>query len=232
MLFKRKEKAVSVLMPGNAGPVTAYDHAKREFFEIIGTSQASAARWFIVAVVLGVGLIMVGLDLWRLLPLKTVVPMIVHVQSDGAVTNGGVVAATNFTPDRNMKSYFLRHWAEQALTIDQYTSQKDLKAAQALCRGAAVGEFQQMMKDDNPFGKLALNPQYTRVVHVKSVDPGVNNIGFIFLTTVASNGTGDPETKQYRITVHYAISPPKSEEDIASNPVGLFITHFARVEDL
>lgn len=231
MLFNRKEKPVDVLMAGNAGPVTAYDKAKREFFEIIGTSQANSARWFIIAVVMGFGLVVMAADFYRLLPLKTIVPWMVQPQADGAVANGGAVATVQFTPNRNMRSYFLRHWAEKALTIDQYTSQKDLKAAQALCRGAAVGEFAQMMRDDNPFGKLALNAQYTRVVHVKSVDPGENGVGFIFLTTVAGGGTGDPDTKQYRITVHYAISPPKSEEEIASNPVGLYITHFARVED-
>ncbi|MDO5948033.1 VirB8/TrbF family protein, partial [Burkholderia cepacia] len=43
--------------------------------------------------------------------------------------------------------------------------------------------------------------------------------------------TIDHHRRNPQITVHYAISPPKSEEEIASNPVGLYITHFARVED-
>lgn len=83
MLFKKKEKDVSVLMAGNAGPITAYDRAKREFFEIIGSSQANSARWFIVAMVMGIGMILVSLNHYRLMPLKTIVPYIVHEQSDG-----------------------------------------------------------------------------------------------------------------------------------------------------
>ncbi|MGR5550881.1 hypothetical protein, partial [Vibrio sp. DNB22_12_1] len=91
----------------------------------------------------------------------------------------------------------LRNWAEQALTIDQFTTSKGLKAAQSFCRGTALTELDKQVVDDDVWGKLARNPQYTRVVHVKSVDPGENNIGFIFLNTVTNSGDGVLVTKQY-----------------------------------
>ena len=74
-----------------------------------------------------------------------------------------------------------------------------------------------------------------REAHVTAVDTASQNgTAFVYVTTtelVGSVVTGTEKTKRYRVTLNYKFSPATQEQDLLSNPLGLFVTYFSDVED-
>lgn len=216
---------------GNA-PLTAFQEAENRFFEIYGSSKVESSRWFVAFLAALSVIAMLGLALYNLTPLKTVVPYMVKVDSEvGAVAQ--VASAANFKPDASVKSYFLSQWVEQVMTLDPYQTQKNIKKAYSVTRDKANAEFTELLNTDKPIERLVGDQALTRVVKVNSVNPGSSDgIAFVRITTEERSGPGAVKTKRYVFTIHYAIVPPQTEEEIRINPIGMFITHFVRSEEV
>lgn len=227
------EKATGNLIAdmGNA-PLTAFDEAQNRFFEIYGSSKVESSRWFVAFIVaMGVAALL-GIALYNVYPLKTVVPYMVKVDSQtGAVAQ--VVTAANFKPDAAVRSYFLSQWVEQIMTLDPYQTQKNVKKAFSVTRDKAVTEFTELLRTDKPIERLVGDPSLTRVVKINSINPGSSDgIAFVRVTTEERSGTGASTAKRYVFTIHYATVPPQTEADIRINPIGMFITHFVRSDEV
>lgn len=216
---------------GNA-PLTAFDEAQNRFFEIYGSSKVESSRWFVAFVVaMGVAAVL-GIALYNVYPLKTVVPYMVKVDGQsGAVAQ--VVTASEFKPDAAVKSYFLSQWVEQVMTLDPYQTQKSIKKAYSVTRDKANSEFTELLSIDKPIERLVGDPSLTRVVKINSINPGLSDgIAFVRITTEERSGPGAVKTKRYVFTIHYAIVPPQNEGEIRINPIGMFITHFVRSDEV
>lgn len=216
---------------GNA-PLTAFDEAQNRFFEIYGSAKVESSRWFVAFIVAMAVAAMLGIALYNVMPLKTVVPYMVKVDSQtGAVAQ--VVTAANFKPDAAVRTYFLSQWVEQVMTLDPYQTQKNVKKAFSVTRDKAVTEFTELLSTDKPIERLVGDPSLTRVVKVNSINPGTSDgIAFVRITTEERSGPGALKTKRYVFTIHYALVPPQTEEDLRINPIGMFITHFVRSDEV
>jgi type IV secretory pathway TrbF-like protein len=233
--FGKKDNALSgdaaIRTMGNA-PQTAYQKAEGKFYEIYGSSKVESSRWFVFSMVLLVVVIALALSIAKTMPLKTVVPYIVQVDKvNGAAAHP--VSAVNFSPDTNVKSYFLSQWVYKLLTIDPFLTRDNIKAAYLLTRDKASKEYTEYLNEDKPIERLVKDPSLTRTVRINSLNPGAEqNIAIIRVTTEERSGTSAVKVKRYMLTIHYAIVPPTTEEEIRVNPVGIYITHFVINEEI
>jgi len=202
----------------------------RLFAELFGDPQANAARWFVASLLLGVIVALQALAIWRMLPLKRVVPYAVQHTVDGAVVK--VVEAAAYQPSAGMLKSELARWVERLMVIDPYLTRENLRLSVRPLRGKAVSQHKAFVDAEAPFKRLLATPGLVRTARTHGVDVSQDGIAFVFVTTVERAGQGDPVTRKWRFAVHYVLAAPDTEEDVLANPAGLHITHFDRVQDL
>lgn len=213
-------------------PVTAFDKARKEWFERYGSAVVGSNRMFFVSVVLSIACVSMGLVILNMMPLKTVTPYIVKVNGDGMVTATPVQMAS-YQPGEAEKKYFLSEWATKLLILDRFLTNKNLLEAYDKVRDKAMNEFADYVAKNKPAEALKLDSLLTRGVKIRSVSFIGDGAALVRVVTETRAGTGQAYTvKNLILTVHYSIVPPKTEEEIFNNPIGLFITHFDLSEDL
>lgn len=212
-------------------PDSAFDKARAAWFEAYGSSIVEKSRWFTIAVAEMVCIVALVIAIATMMPLKTVVPYVIKVSSEGNVTAtaAGVQA---YKPEEREIRYFLSQWVTKLYTLDHsLTEQHYLPEAYALTRDKAIDEFTSWIDQNKPLVVLQSNPTLTQSVIVKSisfVQEGVALVRFRF----ESRTTEKVIITDRLLTIHYAVIPPKTEKEIYENPIGLFITHFAVSEDI
>ncbi|MFC3110191.1 VirB8/TrbF family protein [Undibacterium arcticum] len=227
----KKDSFAAISDMGNA-PLTAFAKAEIRFHEIYGSSKVEASRWFVFAVGSLVVIFMMAVAFYHFLPLKTAVPYMVTLNREtGAVAQ--TVEASKFQPDESVKSYFLSKWIEKMRTIDPYQTQKNIKEAYALTRDKAVQEFTEYLNEEKPIERLVKDSTLTRTVKFISINPGVEqNIAFIRVAEEERTGANKVTTNRYMFTIHYAMTPPKDGEELRKNPIGIYVTHFVKSEEI
>lgn len=230
--FKKNSKSSDQFAEkvGNA-PITAYHRAEKRYFEAHGSPKVEASRWFLLSVILLIVLILQGIGIYQMLPLKTVVPYMVNLSRDKGVA-AEVVEAKNFKPDENVKIFTLTKFVENMRTIDPYLTQENLRNAYQVCRDKAVTEFKQFLDAEKPVQRLMADKSLLRTLKFITVNPGTqDNIAFVRVKETERTGARE-SSKTYMFTIHYEIIPPTTFEMIQKNPAGIFVTHFDKREEV
>ncbi len=209
--------AEKTLTPENFSAIAAKDKAAR------------ARSRLLVGGLLALALLE-GFALWQLIPLKERVPYFVEVER----ATGRVVAseqvARSFSPDEANRRYFLKEWAQSLLTIDPVRSKSDLlPRARAMVRSKAVEQFDAWIERDQTLKRLVERPDLSRAAEVVSISfvPGAENVAMIRLVLTTRSKYDSAVQDGKVLTVHYALVPPQTDEEILRNPIGLVITDFA-----
>jgi len=229
--FKKDAKPQSITDIGNV-PQTAYDRAKAEWAERMGESTVNQGRLFVLAIGSIVGMVALAVALAGLAPLKSVVPYSIQVDKITGETRAVGITATTFNPDEKQKRFFLAKWVKQMLTLDAFTTERDLSDAYAIVRGKAIDEFREYLAATQPISKLRIDTTLTRSVQPSTIQFIGENIAMIRVVTQTRSANSVEPNKRYAILVHFAIEPPKSEAEILRNPIGMFVTHFTISEEL
>ncbi len=154
--------------PPDGTPPIVNPRVVQAWFEVQGAALVERNRWFLVSLVLGVGLFLSGIALVLLLPLKTVVPFVLDRSENGSVA----VSSTHvqvYHPAESEKRYFLARWVRQLLTLDPHLTPTYLADAYQLTRGKATVEFTDWVQRNQPMAELRKDPTLTRTVAVSSV---------------------------------------------------------------
>jgi len=205
------------------------DPGVRLFAEMFGDPVVNNARLFVAMLVLGLVALAEACALWRLVPLRTVVPYLVQASAEGVVSR--VVEARAYRPDANLVKAGLAAWVDQLLVLDAYRTRENLRRSTALLRGKAVAEHRAWIEAERPFERLLATPDLTRESLVGSVDVSTPGIAFVFVTTTERIASREPLVRRWRFTVHYTLVAPGDEREILANPLGLAISHFERAQD-
>jgi type IV secretory pathway component VirB8 len=189
-------------------------------------------RWFLISLILGLGLLVSGVTLFGLFPLKRVVPFILNRTENGAMG----IATTQvhpYQPDEAIKRYFLAQWVRQLLTLDPHLSSTNLASAYRLTRSKATVEFTDWVQRHQPLAELRKDPTLTRTVSISSISMIDEGAALVRVTTEERN-VGNPMAlrKKFVLTLHFAVVAPQQETDVLENPAGLLITHFLVNSDL
>lgn len=216
----------------NNAPVTAFEQSRKKWFELYGSAVVGSNRMFLVSVALSVTCVALCLTIMSMMPLKTVVPYIVKVNGDGMVTTTPV-EMVSYQPGEAEKKYFLSEWASKLLTLDRFLTQKNLLSAYERVREKATNEFADYVATQKPIEALKLDSLLTRGVKIRSVAFIGDGAALVRVVTETRAGKGQTYSRKNMIlTVHYTLVPPKTEQEIFDNPIGMYITHFDLSEDL
>lgn len=213
-------------------PATAFEKARLTWYEQYGSAVVGSNRMFLLAVIMVVAVALLCITIMMMMPLKTVQPYLVKVNADGMAVATPVELAT-YRPGDAEKKYFLSDWAIKLLTLDRFLTNKNLLDAYDRVRDKAIPEFAEYVETNKPAEALRLDPNLTRVVKIRSVAFISDGAALVRAALETRSGKGNTFTrKNVILTIHYSLVPPKTEQDIFKNPIGLYITHFALSEDL
>lgn len=167
--------------------------------------------------------------IYSLFPLKETKPFIIEVAKDGAAYVPQQAEAVEYKPRQDTISFFLRRWVEDAFTINQYSTVQTLDPrARLFLRGTnAIGAYNDFLREDGKFEKMAKDPALVRDVEVLTITPiaGTAN-GMIVDAKLITRADGEAREERRLVTVYYEIFSPENRKDIEANPIGIFVTDF------
>lgn len=209
--------------------------AMRGWFEANGGILVASTRLFVALVIVGVVAVCEGIALYAMAPLKTTVPYIVKVNTDGGVSVEEA-AARKYVPQRPEIEYALSKWVRNMLTIDPYLTsnpqRNNVSEAYSMTRDKATEEFLAWFKDSKPIEAITKDPTMTRVVNIRNLLHIQDGAVIARISTETRSMNSKPVTENQMVTIHYSILPPKTQKEILENPLGLVITHFEISKDL
>jgi len=212
--------------------VNAFEKARREWYEKYGSSIVGSNRMFIVAMAMCLTCVVMCFTILRMMPLKTVTPYIVKVNGDGMVA-ANPIEMVSYQPGEAEKKYFLSEWVSKLLVLDKFLTNKNLLEAYDRVRDKAMNEFAEYVSTNKPAEALKLDPLLTRGVKIRSVAFIGDGAALVRVVTETRTGSGQSYTRKNLIlTMHFTLVPPKTEQEIFNNPIGLYVTHFDLSEDL
>ena len=152
------------------------------------------------------------------------VPWIVEVSRDQGVV-AKPVRVENIRPSESVIKAELGRWAVKVFTIDAQRSNLMFRDANLWTKGLGTAQFTEFRVKQNVVERMTKDSSLQRTVEIKSVDASQSGVAFVFLKTQEAQGTNaNAAATSYRLTLKYEIVPPKSEEEIQTNPLGIYIT--------
>lgn len=213
------------------GPLdTPYRRARQEWDSRMGSALVHARNWRLAtfASLATVALAIVGLVLLGMKP--RAVPHIIEVDHLGAaVYRGPVTGSSDFTPSEASIRYELRRFLEDARTVssdllvlrrnwlDVYT----LVTARA---GNTLSAYVQAPEHD-PVRRSQDERVGIEILSALRISPESWQVDWRE-TSFDKNGNPSGSPAVWRAVFHLVTRPPTTEEDMAKNPLGLFVDEF------
>lgn len=161
-----------------------------------------------------------------MLPLKTVQTAIIHEQQSGALT-ADFHAVDSYDPDEAAISYFLSEWVDNIQDINASVIDQRLASAGNLVVGDAVDQLRELIKQENPLGRLRQYPQLRRTYKRLSFNKINADTAVLRYSLTERQGPGQPPTTTVHVmTLTYTRVPPHTVEQVQTNPAGLYVTSF------
>ena len=211
-------------------PVTPYQKAAQVWDERIGTARAQAHNWRLVAVFcLGISLVLaVGL-VW-INNTGAAVPFVVEVERDGKVRAVGPVADT-YKPNDAQIAYALSRFIEsvRSLSIDPVVVRQNWLRAYDFVSDRAAVTLNEYARENDPFanvGRLTVAVEVTSVVRASD-----SSFQMRWTERTFENGA-TRDTKRWTAVLSIVITPPRTPELIAKNPLGIYVHAFNWTQDL
>lgn len=213
-------------------PPVANPRVIQAWFEVQGAATVERNRWFLISLILGLGLLISATTLLGLFPLKRVVPFILNRTENGAIAMA-TLQVHPYQPDEAVKRYFLAQWVRQLLTLDPHQSSANLASAYRLTRSKATVEFTDWVQRHQPLAILRKDPSLTRTVSISSISMIDDGAALVRVTTEQRNA-GNPMALREKLvlTLHFSVVAPQQEADVLDNPAGILVTHFLVNSDL
>ena len=202
-------------------PATPYQAAAQAWDARIGSARQQASHWRLMAFgCLGLALLMAGGILWQA-GLSRITPYVVEVDSVGQVKAIGEAA----TPYRPTDAQIAHHLARfitnvRAIPIDPVVvRQQWLEAYQyATDRGAlALNDY---ARANDPFARVGQVSSAVEITSVVRASDTSFQVRWIERTYV--NGSLSA-TERWTAIVSIVVQPPRTEERLRKNPLGIFV---------
>lgn len=204
-------------------PAGLFADPVNKFAEIYGTAMVGHSRMFVVAVCMSLVAIVAVVGALTIANRSTAVPFYVQVNDDGGVKNVPV-KMESIRPNQAVIKAELAKFIIKVFTIDPALTPGYFKAANVMTSGLATTQFTEFRVEQNINTRMAKETELTRTASVTSVDISQPGVAFVFLVTNEAQGASkSPSVAKWRVTLKYELQPPKSEEEILINPLGLFV---------
>lgn len=221
---RKKEEAPTSLAQQADAPEGLFKDPAHEFSEIYGSALVGQNRMFVVAGLFGLVAITAVIGMFLIAANNTAVLWTVEVTNEAGIVKRPV-KIENIRPNQAVVKAELAKFIVNIFVIDKALTPRNFKDANVMTSGLGTTKFSNFRISENIAARLVKEPDMTRLVKVASVDLSQAGIAFVFLTTEETRGalTGIAPAK-WRVTLKYEMTPPKTEDEILINPLGLFIT--------
>jgi type IV secretion system protein VirB5 len=210
-------------------PVTPYQKAAQAWDERIGSARVQAHNWRLMALgSLLLSIFLAGLLLW-LGPSDSTTPYIVEVDPHGGARAVGP-AAEVYKPSDAQIAFHLGRFVEsvRALSIDPVVVRQNwLKAYDFVTDRAAV-TLNDYARDNDPFSKVG---HQTVAVEVTSVVRASDSSFQVRWLERVYDGGALKDTRRLTGLFSIIITPPKTEDTVRKNPLGIYVNGFNWSED-
>lgn len=204
---------------------TPYARARQEWDARMGAAVLSARAWRTMALgalaiiaVLCVSLAVVALQ-------KRTFVHVVEVSPEGQVLSVRAMRDA-WTPSEAQIAYHLARFVRlvRALPTDGVVLRENWLEAYRLLTPAAAAQLSERARRDDPFLSLG---RVGRTVHVRSIIARSPTTWEVSWTERATNATGSADGESFSGVFTVATRAPRNADELASNPIGLFITDFS-----
>lgn len=212
-------------------PAGIHDDAAGRFAELYGGARVHSWRMFLVAIVslLLCGAAVVGVVITS--QSNIAMPWIVEVNKEVGVVSRPV-RVENISPSGAVIKAELARWVTKVFTIDSIQTPQLMREANAMTRGLGTSQFSEFRMQQNILKRMTEDPSLQRKVSISSIDVSQTGIAFVFLSTQEAKGTiASAGTNTWRVTLRYELIPPRTEQEILVNPLGIYITSMNVTEE-
>ena len=209
-------------------PDTPYRRARQEWDARMGAAVLSARAWRLTA--------MAGLALAAALALalaivalqKRTFVHVVEVSPEGQVLS--VRAAGDWSPTETQQAYFIGRFVRlvRSLPTDGVVLRENWLDAYKFLTPQAAARLSEITREDDPFLRLG---QVARTVHVRSIVMRSANTWQVSWSEQSAGSVGEPPRSLYTGLFTIEMTPPRTADQVASNPLGIFITDFSWSRD-
>lgn len=220
-------------------PDAAFAMAREEFYASVGRPAVAQARLFIGLMAAMLIVIIQGLVIYRLLPLKTTEAYVLAVDSSKGTVGpaaGEVRRASDYTPERPVLERELLQFVERlyAMNADYPKIVQDGQvAAYSYTRSRAAEEFKAFIDVEQPYQRQKATPGLIRKVEKKTISFQEDGklVLIRYRTLERSVERPTPISRDWLMTLQFLRDQPTIQEILDVNPLGIFVTHFEIVEE-
>ena len=204
--------------------------ARQEWDLRLGSSVSQAKNWRFAFIMTAALLLLTLLTVFTLVKQQKVIPVIVGVDKvTGEPSIIGSAQERKYQPGPLEVKYFLSQFVRyvRSVPLDQIVIRQNWLHAYAYLRKEAAGLLNEMTQKDansplNKIGKVLVTVEPLSVVQI----PETNSYQMRWKETSYTNHGTKLEEYTMLATFTIEIEPPKDEQTLQANPLGLFIRSF------
>jgi type IV secretion system protein VirB5 len=201
--------------------VTPYQAAQQCWDDRIGSARVQAANWRLMAFAcFGLALAMSIALIWKSTQ-STVTPYVVEVSSLGEVRAVGPAIESYRPTDAQIANHLTRFITDvRSLSIDPVVVRKNWLEAYAFVTDHGAVVLNDYARANDPFGHIgeaSVSVEVTSVVRASDASFQVR-----WIERTYANGA-QTSTDHWTAIVSIVVRPPKDEQQLRRNPLGLYI---------
>ena len=214
--------------PQGAAPSLAHRRAGQIWDERIGEARVQAHNWRRIAFVMGlIALLSIGGLIAQSFK-QSVIPYLVEVESEGKVRLVGAVTEQEWNLSESAKLKALHDWigSFRGLSSDPQIVKERLTYTRLHATAAANLQLERYLEEKDPLAKFG---KEQRTVHIESTTmiAGSEQAYRVEWTEHVFGEEGqDLGRERFVGEFHLSITPPKTDEELRLNPLGIYITFF------
>lgn len=226
MRFKRPQVRYS----DTPEPITPYQAAGQVWDQRIGNARVQARNWRLMSFgCLSLALLMAGGLVWRSAQ-SIVTPFVVEVDKAGQVRAIGE-AATPYKPTDAQIAYHLARFLNdvRSLPIDPIVVRQNWLEAYEYTTDRGAATLNDYARSNDPFthiGQSSIAVEVTSVVRASEQSFQVH-----WIERTYTNGS-PTSTERWTAVVSIVLQPPRTEERLRRNPLGIYVNGLAWSREL
>jgi type IV secretion system protein VirB5 len=204
---------------------TPYQRARQEWDRRMGAAVLSARTWRMMAIA-GLGLAaMLACALTIVALQKRTFIHVVEVAPDGQVMNVRAAGGA-WSPSEAQIAFHLGRFVRlvRSLPTDGVVLRENWLEAYKFLTPQAAAQLSEIARADDPFLSLG---RVGRTVHIRSIIARSDHTWEVTWIERSTNATGSGDGESYSGVFTVTTRAPRNADEIASNPLGLFITDFS-----
>ena len=207
-------------------PLSPAEQAREVIDRRIGGVAMQNYNWRRIALGLLVACIVLSIGLTVQSLKSQIIPYVVTVdKSTGEVEKAGAFIAQDYTPQEVEVRYFIGQFIQNArnIQLDPVQQEKMQGKAFAYLTQAAAQKYAAIQRNEGFKGKYAMYTVQTKITGIKKI-PDTDSYHATWTEEEFNIASGKQEVKKYECVFAVTTIPPKDDQTLLVNPLGLYIS--------